>query len=193
MNTELAGEMVEIVGQVRDSYIVMESQSAIYYADQHALAERIAFEKMRKQVKEQGLQPEILLQPLTTRYPQDQEIDEKIQQLATMGFDIADFGENKVIVYAVPKVFVTYKMDIDLLLQQVRGMEELSFDLILDEILGMKACKASIKAGQKLSKLEMKQLIDDGMRYVEGMFVCQHGRPSVVKIEKKMIEGLFDR
>jgi DNA mismatch repair ATPase MutL len=64
---------------------------------------------------------------------------------------------------------------------------------MLDEILGMKACKASIKAGQRLNILEMQKLMQDGIEHIEGMFVCQHGRPSVVKIPRGDVDGLFDR
>ena len=67
------------------------------------------------------------------------------------------------------------------------------FSLMIDEMVGMKSCKASIKAGQKLSHVEMKQLVEDGFAHISGMFVCQHGRPSAVRIEKGNVDGLFER
>jgi DNA mismatch repair ATPase MutL len=57
----------------------------------------------------------------------------------------------------------------------------------------MKACKISIKAGHKLSYDQMSNLIKDGFEHIEGMFVCQHGRPFFIKMDKKKIDGLFDR
>jgi DNA mismatch repair protein MutL len=59
--------------------------------------------------------------------------------------------------------------------------------------MGMKACKASIKAGQRLSMEEMQQLMHDACAYIDGMFVCQHGRPSVVAIQKHQVDAMFER
>jgi DNA mismatch repair protein MutL len=187
------GQTVQVVGQLWQTYILLEGEEGVYRVDQHALAERITFEKMRQQVQDQGFRSEVLLAPITVSYPSDVEVQSVIRQLQQVGFDLSEFGNQKVIVHAVPEVFVTYKIDLELLFNQVWHMEEVNFDLLLDEVLGMKACKASIKAGQKLSHLEMRQLIEDGVQMLPGMFVCQHGRPSVVKIEKSKIDQMFDR
>jgi len=184
---------VVVVGQFRQSYIALEGKHYLYLVDQHALAERIAFEKMKTEIASHGYQSEILLHPLTISYPADIEIESLVEQLQQFGFDLSDFGNKKIIIHAIPHVFQTYKIDIELLFNQLRGAPEISFDLILDAILGMKACKASIKAGQKLQPVEMLQLIKDGIDFIPGMFVCQHGRPSIVKISKSEIDNLFDR
>jgi DNA mismatch repair ATPase MutL len=97
-------------------------------------------------------------------------------------------------------VFHEWKVDVELMVNWVRASPPSPllkgsdlFTLMLDEMVGMKACKASIKAGQKLSDLEMKQLVEDGFTHISGMFVCQHGRPSAVRIEKGNIDELFER
>ena len=110
-----------------------------------------------------------------------------------MGFDIAQISESAIVVYAMPRVFVQYPVELAKLLNYVRYLEEVSFDHIMDGVFATKACKTSIKAGHKLSYLQMKQLLEDGFRYIPGMFVCQHGRPFFVKMDKKHIDGLFDR
>ncbi len=189
----LDNQSVRLVGQLWQMYVMLENEQYIYLVDQHALAERIAFEKMKQEVKLHGFQSEILLQPLTVSYPADIEIEDLLPQLQGVGFDLSDFGNNKIIIHAIPHVFQTYKVDIELLFNQIRGAPEISFDIILDAILGMKACKASIKAGQKLQLAEMAQLIKDWINCIPWMFVCQHGRPSIVKIEKSEIDNLFDR
>ena len=106
-----------------------------------------------------------------------------------IGFDVSEFGDQKVIVYAIPKVFSKYRVDIELMFNFVWGIHffptilkrkgcpcnvlssEIDgvslFTLILDEIFGMKACKLSIKAGQRLSIVEMEQLISDAVKYIE--------------------------
>ncbi|MEY3197845.1 MAG: hypothetical protein RL023_572 [Candidatus Parcubacteria bacterium] len=164
--------------------------------DQHALAERIAFEKMRKefstihegQSSSARLQNAILLTPLVVSYPKTVDIDATLEQLNQQGRDMSRFGEGKLVVYAVPNVFETYQLDIEMLLNHIWGREHIDFCIVLDEIAGMKACKASIKAGQLLSMVEMEQLVRDGVTYIDGMFVCQHGRPSVIKIKRETLD-----
>ena len=166
---------------------------------------------MRHEVKEKGFESEVLLQPITLEAPHDTDITGLQEMLAKIGFDLADFGQNKVIIHAVPKVFADWKVDIELVMNWVwsipsppaplpegEGSNSFNdgrelFTLMIDEIVGMKACKASIKAGQRLSLPEMEKLINDGITYVQGMFVCQHGRPAVVAVAKTHVEKLFER
>jgi DNA mismatch repair ATPase MutL len=75
-----------VLGQIWNRYIVLQSQDALYYVDQHALAERIAFETMKK---EQNLSSELLLQPLKFQITQVANLEEKVEALNTLGFDIA--------------------------------------------------------------------------------------------------------
>ena len=71
--------------------------------------------------------------------------------------------------------------------------EDLWIEKMLEQVLATKSCKAAIKANHKLSFQEAKQLILDGEKYIDGFFVCQHGRPSIVKLNKEDIDKLFDR
>ena len=135
-----------VLGQLRDMYIMLQAEDGLYLIDQHALAERIAFEKMKKKAHEDGLNPETLLQPISLDVPRTVLIEDKIEELQNLGFDISLFGENKIIVNAVPKVFVDQQIDLEKLLNITLHKTPLSFDLILDELYAMKACKASIKA-----------------------------------------------
>lgn len=183
-----------IVGQLWDMYIVVQGQDSLYYIDQHALAERIAFEKLRKAAKNEQLTPEPLLQPIVLEVAQRADLEEKFEQLKVLWFDIDMFGDAKVSVYAVPQIFSLYKVDIEKLLDHVLSQEgELSFDHVLDMIFATKACKASIKAGEKLNYYQMEQLVRDGLSYIDSMFVCQHGRPFFIQIDKKQIDGMMDR
>lgn len=180
----------QILGQMRNMYIAIMADNALYLIDQHALAERVAFEQMKLN---QDLTPEALLQPLKFEVVQIPNLQEKLDQLAQFGFDITQISERSILVYALPKVFVQYPIDIASLLNYVRYLDEISFDHMMDGIFATKACKTSIKAGHKLSYLQMKQLLEDGFSKIPGMFVCQHGRPFFVKMDKKNIDGLFDR
>lgn len=180
----------QILGQLWNMYIALQADTALYLIDQHALAERIAFEKMKTS---QDLTSESLLQPLKFEVTQIAHLEQKIEELNQLGFEISLLSENVIVIYAIPKVFVQYPIDMWVLLNHVLYLEEITFDHLLDGVYATKACKASIKAGHKLSYLQMQQLVQDGFEFIPGMFVCQHGRPFFVKMDRKHIDGLFDR
>ncbi|MCF7835395.1 DNA mismatch repair endonuclease MutL [Candidatus Gracilibacteria bacterium] len=186
---EFIGEY-KIVGQLRNSYVMLESKDSLFYIDQHALAERIAFEKMKK---ERDLKPELLLQPLKFEVINIPNLQEKIDEINKFGFDCSLISENTLVIYAVPKVFVLYPVDLIKLLNHILYLKEISYDHMLDGLFATRACKTSIKAGHRLSMQQMLNLIKEGFENIEGLFVCQHGRPFFVQVEKKNIDKLFDR
>lgn len=193
LKNEMIGEH-KIIGQLWDSYIIVQGDDGIYYVDQHALAERIAFEKMKKDLTlESNLKPDILLQPLLLEIPQRADIDEKIRQINELGFDCSLFSENRIIVYAVPQIFVMYKVDMEKLFTHIFDLDQISFDHVLDQVFASKACKTSIKAGDKLSLVQMVELVKEGFDVIPGLFVCQHGRPFFVKSDRRELDKFFDR
>ena len=180
----------KIIWQLWNSYIVIESQDALYYIDQHALAERIAFETMKK---EQNLNPEPLLQPLKYEITNVPNLQEKIKELNQLWFDIAMLWENVVVIYSIPHIFVTNPVDLMTLFNHVLYLEKITFDHLMDWVYATKACKTSIKAWNKLSIPQMEELVKNWFEKIPWMFVCQHGRPFFVRIEKKEIDWFFDR
>ena len=189
--TENKESDIKIIGQLFDSYILFSKWEDFYIVDQHAVAERIIFEKMKKEYNKDDIS--LLSVPLT--FEIKEKIDDKLKKLQEIGFDVDYFWENKVIVYTIPKVLEKYKIDISALLNSLlySKLEDLSINKMLEQVLATRSCKAAIKANHKLSSLEMQQLIEDGLKYIDGFFVCQHGRPSVVKLSKQDIDGFFDR
>ena len=180
----------KIIWQLWNSYIIIESKDALYYIDQHALAERIAYETMKK---EQDLNPEPLLQPLKYEITNVPNLSEKIEELNQLWFDISMLWENVVVVYAIPKIFVTNPVDLMTLFNHVLYLDKITFNHLMDWVYATKACKTSIKAWNKLSIPQMEELVKNSFEKIPGMFVCQHGRPFFVRIEKKEIDWFFDR
>ena len=180
----------QVVWQLWNSYIVLQAQDALYYVDQHALAERIAFEKMKKNT---DFSKEPLLHPVKFNVTDVADLEKKIEEINEFGFDCSILTENVMVVYSVPKIFITYPVDLEKLFNYILYLPEISFDHMLDGIYATKACKTSIKAWHKLSMEQMVNLIQEWFENIDGMFVCQHGRPSFVKIDKKKIDELFDR
>lgn len=180
----------QIVGQLWNSYITLQTIDALYYIDQHALAERIMFEKLKK---ERDMTSELLLSPHKFEIVDVPQVQEKIDQLNQLWFDCSLLTERVLVVYAVPKIFVMYPVHLETLFNHVLYVDRISFDHVLDGAIATKACKASIKAGQKLSYQQMASLIKEWFEHIPSLFVCQHGRPFFVKMEKNKIDGLFDR
>lgn len=183
----------KILWQIWNSYIILESNNDVYFVDQHAVAERIKFENLKRDLEKSWIESEVILNPMSITYPKNIDISSKLGQLNSLGFDISEFGDNRIVVYAVPKAFIDHQLDIDVLINKLITLNEINLKVIFDEIFATKACKTSIKAWQRLSFPEMEQLIKDWFEYIWGMFVCQHWRPSFVKVDKWEIEKLFDR
>lgn len=206
MEVTIADEQVIVIWQLRQTYILASSETWLYLIDQHALAERIAFEQMKNTVAKNWFSPTILLQPVIVSLPSKEiESESRSALFARIGMDVSSFWPWKIIVHSVPQVFADWQMDIDLLINHLRGQQErrlsdidLSapeqlFTVIIEEMLGMKACKASITAWQSLTLPEMRQLLRDGQSVIPQLFVCQHGRPSIVKMPKSAIEKMVWR
>lgn len=183
----------KILWQLWNSYILMENNDWIYLIDQHALAERIKYEKMKLDINKYWTKSEIILNPISHSISNNVNSSELINILNDNWFDCSTFWENKIIIYAVPFIFVKYNLDLSKILDSILDLEIFSLDSLVDKIYATNACKTSIKAWQKLSTLEMQNLIKEWFNFIDKMFVCQHWRPSIVKIDKIDIEKLFDR
>jgi DNA mismatch repair ATPase MutL len=125
-----------------------------------------------------------LLQPITIEITNIPNLDQKLDEINALGFDVSMIGENKVAIYSVPQIFSVYKIDMEKVFNHILYLDIINFDYILDKIFATHACKVSIKAGDRLSLPEMTNLIKDGLVGVPGLFVCQHGRPFFIKTEK---------
>ena len=183
----------KVIWQIWNSYIIVEWVSWIYFVDQHALAERISFEKLKKDLSDNRLNPELVLNPIIISIPNNIDFTNKISQFSNLWFDISYISENELAIYSVPSIFIKYNIDIQWVMNKLIYLEEINLDIVFDNIFATKACKASIKAWDKLSMPEMVNLIKDWYKFIDKMFVCQHWRPSIVEINKWKIEKLFDR
>lgn len=184
----------KVIGQLRNAYIIMESSEALYYIDQHALAERILFENIKAWIQNPDWpSSEILLQPITIEVANIPNLDEKLDEINALGFDVSMIGENKVAIYSVPQVFSVYKIDMEKIFNHILYLDTITFDYILDKIFATHACKVSIKAGDRLSMPEMSNLVKEWLTAIPGLFVCQHGRPFFIKTPKWDIDTFFDR
>ena len=185
------------VGLVHGTYIVCQNEIGMYLIDQHAAKERINYELFKEKLTHPTNENIHLLLPLTMELTNNEYIvlKENFDFLKNMGFDIAEFGINSVIIKAHPTWLTKGFEDLQIrkILELVASKEK-DFDLAKfnDYLAATLACKASIKANTDLSINEMEALIDD-LRKCHNPFNCPHGRPTIITFTKYDLEKMFKR
>lgn len=183
----------KIIGQLFDTYILVEFREAMYIIDQHAAHERKLYDSFVKSLKEKNTDIQQLLIPYL--FEGDSEI--LLQNAALfedMGFLIEDFGGNLIKVLSSPLVF----QDIDLdsffhsAIETLSTGSEIGNMEIIKDKLAKAACKNAIKGGTRLSNEDIKDIIE--IFFKSGIpLQCPHGRPTIIKLSKTEIEKMFRR
>lgn len=183
--------------QIHDSYIVEQTEEGFVIIDQHALHERMLYEMLRQRVRSGRLESQRLLLPenFDVTDAQADAIESSGELIARLGIELTPFGPRVYAVQAFPTLLgkaspVGFVQDLIDLLAAKRG--ELNAENLLDEVLNMTACKAAIKAGQKLTDEEIHQLLADRQRF-ETTNRCPHGRPTTLKFAMSDLEKQFKR
>lgn len=183
---------ITLIGEAFSTYIVVQMKDSIYMIDKHAAHERILFNKLKSEHK---TEVQALLAPVTAVLG-SQEYDALINNtelLTSSGFEIEDFGNSTVIVRAIPAV-LTGEDILSLLSEIAEGL--LTAGTVSTEreenIFHTVACKAAIKAGTNISRLEMQTLAEKVLRSKDIMY-CPHGRPVAFEIKKRELEKQFGR
>jgi DNA mismatch repair protein MutL len=188
-------QAVTAIVQLKNSYILAQSAEEFYLIDQHAAHERILYEEVKARLDGADATAQKLLFPETVELsPEEEEVvEEHIEDIRRVGFDIRKFGERTYVVEAVPA-----------LLRE--GAKQALLAEIVDEIIELRsksedmrhviaasvACKAALKAGDRLNDDEVDSLIS---RLFETRmpFACPHGRPTMIRLSWEEIERRFLR
>lgn len=187
-----------LIGQAFDTYIILQKGEELALVDQHAAHERLMYEEIRASLKDAGEAPAIspMLIPVTVRLaPSEYILLQEYKDLFTkIGFEIDDFGTDTVVVRAVPSMLADADPETLILdslgeIQRGRGPKEAIFR---DEAVYTMACKAAVKANQKLSEAEIQSLLKK-LSKLDNSCTCPHGRPIVVRLTKHEIEKRFKR
>lgn len=181
-----------ILWQLWDMYIMLEDNDFLYFVDQHALAERITYERMRS-YNASNTSVHQLLQPVSVSTSPWFTVEQYESTLQELWFDVAVLWDNQLALYGVPMFFVDYIDDIENIVRTIMTIDHPSYEKISDTMYAQKACKASIKAWQRLHPQEMQSLIKQWLETIAGMFVCQHGRPFMRRFDKGDMDKLFHR
>ncbi|WP_152050376.1 DNA mismatch repair endonuclease MutL [Tautonia marina] len=183
--------------QVHDSYLIAETEDGMVVIDQHALHERILFEEFRSRVERGGVESQRLLVPEPVELGADEaaEVLERRDVLARLGLEVEPFGGGTVLVGSVPAMLGSVsptRLLRDLADQLVGRPVPPSADAVLNDVLSLMACKAAIKAGQRLSPDEVAALLAR-RHLVTDAHHCPHGRPTALIFTKEELEKQFGR
>ena len=183
--------------QIHNTYLVVETDEGVMIIDQHALHERVLYEKLRRRMTERPLESQRLLIPETVRVGPDriEALETHADSLARLGIELRAAGPQSVALYAFPSllervnpaVFVRELLD---LLSDAGARPEP--DTLLHELLDMMACKAAVKAGDPLTPDEIESLLAarvDSQRSSN----CPHGRPTTLHLTLRDLERQFKR
>lgn len=187
----------KIIGQVFDTYWLVEFNEQLYIIDQHAAHERVLYEKTLQSMKTREYTSQYLSPPiiLDLSMQEEQVLMEHMDTFAKIGFEIEAFGGDSYAVRAIPdNLFGIAKKElfIEMLDQLSEGISSsLAPDMIAEKIASM-SCKAAVKGNSKLSYSEVEILIKELLK-LENPYHCPHGRPTIIAMTKRELEKRFKR
>jgi DNA mismatch repair protein MutL len=196
IHTEATRQEFRIIGQLFDTYWLLQKNDELLVMDQHAAHEKVLYEKLLKAYREQEVYKQQLMPPVVINLTL-KELD-FVKTYESMfedfGFTLEEFGTDAYCLRTIPSNLfgmnaqVFFRELLDAMEEEVR---KFTLDMVIDKIATM-ACKAAIKANQKLNIREAEELLKECEK-LENPYTCPHGRPIIISISKKEIEKKFKR
>lgn len=184
------------IGQVFDTYIIIQIKEKMYIIDQHAAHERLLYEQIKEAYYSKDRQSQLLLIPILVELlPKEKEIvDQNMEMFEKSGFIIEEFGENTIKISGVPNIGydIEYKSMFKDIVDDLLGATKTQKDEKEFRFIATLACKAAVKGRMKLDTKEQISLIDQMVK-LDNPFTCPHGRPTAYEISKYEIERRFLR
>ncbi|MBQ3053335.1 MAG: DNA mismatch repair endonuclease MutL [Clostridia bacterium] len=186
----------KILGQLFNTYILVEEGDKLVLIDQHAAHERLIYEKLVKEKGEKQIMPQMLLVPeVVSLTPVELSIvTENKEFFENLGWELEPFGDNDIAVRAVPYV-ITKEQTKDTLIEIIEGLKsgkQSSLTEKEDRIMYTIACRSAIKGHDALTLTEMQELVKR-VKESDKTITCPHGRPVSTIVTKAFIEKLFKR
>lgn len=188
--------LYKYIGQVFDTYIVIQIKEKMYIIDQHAAHERLLYEQIKQAYYSKDKETQILLIPilveLTTK--EKEVVNANLEMFEKSGFMLEDFGDNAVKISGVPNIGydIEYKSMFKDIIDELLGAYKTEKSEKEFRFIATLACKAAVKGNMKLNREEQIALIDDMVK-LDNPFTCPHGRPTAYEISKYEIERKFLR
>ena len=182
-------------GYLFDTYIIMQSTDIAYLIDQHAAHERIMYERFITVYNDSEHVSQPMLMPFSIETSSDVYAAERfwMDDLARLGFDIDDFGNNTFIVRGIPTYMDRGEAELFLhtYIEDTESRSDRGNTTVIDKLI-MRSCKAAVKGNNKLSTMEIEELIEQLSNCVNP-FSCPHGRPTFIRFTLSEISRAFKR
>ncbi|MGN0402742.1 MAG: DNA mismatch repair endonuclease MutL [Acetatifactor sp.] len=185
-----------IIGQVFETYWLVEFQDKLLMIDQHAAHEKVNYERLMKQYREKRVLSQSLMPPIVISLSAQEEavLAENREVFEGLGFEVESFGGNEYTLRSVPLDLYgcgEREMFLEVLDQLAEGGNYGSIRVIEEKIASM-SCKAAVKGNNLLKQAEAETLIDE-LLTLENPYNCPHGRPTIVEMSKADMERKFKR
>ncbi|WP_427169777.1 DNA mismatch repair endonuclease MutL [Fusobacterium nucleatum] len=182
----------KVIGQVFDTFILVERNGLLEIYDQHIIHERILYEKLKQEYYNQSMSKQNLLVPIRFELdPREKQLAlENIGVFSSFGFDIDDFDKNEILLRSIPTMNLrdSYENTFREILDNISKNKDID---IRENIIVSMSCKGAIKANHKLTLEEMYSMV--AKLHEVGEYTCPHGRPIIVKMSLLDLEKLFKR
>lgn len=187
---------MKVIGQVFDTYWIVQFENEMYIIDQHAAHEKVMYERLLKESKANKLSSQMINPPIivTLTDLEQNVLNEHMDEFRGIGFDIEEFGGKEYKINAIPNIFPSIpKAELfNEMLSDSTNYDVISpSELILAKVASM-SCKAAIKGNMRISLFEANELFDE-LLSLDNPYNCPHGRPTVIKMTKQEIEKKFKR
>ena len=183
------------VWQIHNKYLLTEISSGLVIIDQHVAHERILYENAKKSLESGGIESQKIMFPISLDFSPDEYnfVVEIIPYLTKIGFDIREFGENSIIIEGTPPELNIgrEKEVINQILDNYIENKQLNSSFI-DYMAATYACKAAVKAGDKLDDDECISLVDK-LFSTKHPYYCPHGRPIIINLSMNDLDKRFER
>lgn len=195
--TKEARQEYKLIGQVFDTYWLVEFKEQLYIIDQHAAHERVLYERTLRGMKDREFTSQYLSPPIILNLSMQEEgiLKTHMDHFTRIGFEIEAFGSDSYAVRAVPdNLFSIAKKE--LLIEMLDNLADgittgLQPDVVAEKIASM-SCKAAVKGNARLSAVEVDTLIGELLE-LENPYHCPHGRPTIIAMTKRELEKKFKR
>ncbi|MCR4675418.1 MAG: DNA mismatch repair endonuclease MutL [Lachnospiraceae bacterium] len=185
-----------IIGQVFDTYWMVEFDNCLYVIDQHAAHEKVLFERTMEKLKDKEMTSQQISPPIIVSLSETDRnlLFENEESFKRVGYEFSSFGGSEVSLTAIPDNLFGIDAK-ELFLNTIASLSDIgrssSPDLILEKVASM-SCKAAVKGHDHLSRPEIETLISD-LLSLENPYHCPHGRPTIVRLTHYELDKKFKR
>lgn len=185
-----------LIGQVFETYWIIEFHDSLYIVDQHAAHEKVMFERLMKKYRGKQASSQMLSPPMivSLSMAEEDQLNANMELFRRIGFEIEPFGDRDYAIFAVPQDLFGFT-EKEFFLQMLDSLSsetgKRSVETITAQVATM-ACKSAVKGNMRLSRDEADALIDE-LLGCDNPYNCPHGRPTIISMTKKELEKKFRR